>query len=177
MGMSELHTEETLVNIPTTDELALRDNQINKVYTERNKLVALVMKFCLELGLEAGVSRDPGLSGDDPWGNIVYFEVPSGQCSFHIHDSEMGYFAGLPHYRKAWDGHTTTEKFQRILSPHLEKLYMRSWTVNSTPGLLTSTFSTLAMSEVQVEQELHSLDKMIIFASEDTEGEHIYDEE
>src|SRR5260221_168478 len=120
--MSELHREETMVNVPITNELALRDNQINKVYTERNKLISLVMKLCLELGLEAGISRDPGLPGDDPWGNTVYFEVPSGQCSFHIHDSEMSFFAGLPHYRRAWDGHTTPEKFQRILDPHLEKL-------------------------------------------------------
>lgn len=36
--------------------------------------------------------------------------------SFHIHDPELPYFQGLPQYQGVYDGHSTQEKWARVLN-------------------------------------------------------------
>lgn len=40
--------------------------------------------------------------------------MPTGQASWHFHDSQAYLFDGLPAYQGAWDGHDTPEKYRRL---------------------------------------------------------------
>ena len=85
-------------------------------YRERNQVVAALARLLLSLGHNVGLGQhDPAdQAWEDDWRNIVYMELPNGQVSWHIHDSELGLFEGLPPYDRAWDGHTTEEKHRRL---------------------------------------------------------------
>jgi hypothetical protein len=87
-------------------------SSLNAVYTERNKLLALVAKQAIALGFQAGVMQD--LSGDKCWQNVVIIDLPSGQCAWHIHKTEMVWFAFLDPYLGAWKGHSTEQKYARV---------------------------------------------------------------
>jgi hypothetical protein len=93
--------------------------QLNAVYQERDKCVSLIARMALALGLKTGIGQHVGDEWEDDWRNIVFVEIPAGQISWHIHDSELPWFAFLPRYDAPWDGHTTEEKYCRVLEPGL----------------------------------------------------------
>lgn len=68
-------------------------------YEKRYPLVYEALSLALAAGYEAGVRVDP----DNPAWPVVYLELPEGQVSWH-----------MPQHPVVWDGHTTTEKYQRI---------------------------------------------------------------
>lgn len=91
-------------------------------YTERNRLVAALARV-----LSAGPTRTgppvawladhrdkPGENWDPEWRTIVFIEGPTGQLSWHLHDSDVALFDGLPRGPNSWDGHTTHEKYERV---------------------------------------------------------------
>lgn len=90
--------------------------QKDGAYKERNLLVAALSKiFPAYLALHPEEDQEWG----DDWRNIVFVEIPVGkekttQISWHIHDSEIGYFKHLPKGKNEWDGHDTEEKYKRL---------------------------------------------------------------
>jgi hypothetical protein len=95
--------------VPTAEELR---KQKDAAYAERDKLVAALSKvFPACLGRHA----DDGQPWDEDWKWVVYIVLPTGQVSWHIHDSEVPMFS---HLRRdpafPWDGHTTEEKYERL---------------------------------------------------------------
>lgn len=89
------------------------ENAKNAAYAERNKLVALLSKL---FPSSLGRHEEEDKSWEDDWRWIVYITLPTGQCSWHIHDSDLPMFSHLEKGDVEWDGHTTEEKYQRILS-------------------------------------------------------------
>lgn len=88
------------------------DETKNQAYTERNALVCALSKL-----FPAWLERHPAADKDweDDWRWIVFINLPTGQCSWHIHDSEYSNFEHLNSKEgNSWDGHTTEEKYQRI---------------------------------------------------------------
>ena len=84
----------------------------DEAYTERNCLVAAMSK-CFPAWLE--LHRKSDTEWEDDWRNIVYIELPTGQCSWHIHDSHLTLFDHLVHQEgDSWDGHTTKTKYERV---------------------------------------------------------------
>jgi hypothetical protein len=85
-------------------------------YAERNQCVALLVRMALALGWKAGVREHPAEDKDweDDWRTVVFVDLPTGQVSWHFHDSEKHLLGGLPRYLGTWDGHTTPEKYQRV---------------------------------------------------------------
>jgi len=81
-------------------------------YWERNQLVAALSKLYPSwIGWHEGDNDD----WDPEWKNVIYILLPTGQVSWHIHESELSSFSHLkkthgPH----WDGHTTEEKYRRL---------------------------------------------------------------
>lgn len=86
----------------------------NGAYSERDKLISLVSK-CFPAWLERHPDSDA--TWEDDWRWIVFVKLPTGQASWHIHDSELPWFSHLERYpsRNSWDGHTTEEKYNRVL--------------------------------------------------------------
>lgn len=94
-------------------------------YTERNRLVAALARLLSRDVVKPGgappamtawlAEHDPADAGWDPeWRTIVFIDGPTGQLSWHLHDSDVPLFDGLPRGPNSWDGHTTPEKYERV---------------------------------------------------------------
>lgn len=92
-------------------EEALKEMEARKdaAYYERNQVVAALAK-CFPSGV--ATTAIEGWSED--WHGCVYIDLPTGQVSWHFHDSQAHLFAGLPAYGGKWDGHDTPEKYRRV---------------------------------------------------------------
>lgn len=78
-------------------------------YAERNCLVALLARL-----YPSGIKRTAIEGWDPEWHGCVYIDLPTGQASWHYHDSETDLFDDLPPYHGEWDGHSTEEKYRRV---------------------------------------------------------------
>lgn len=99
-----------------SEELDDMRKRKDEAYRERNQLVALLAHL-----FPSGLKKTdiPGWSED--WHNCVYIDLPTGQVSWHIHDSQLGFFKYLEPYTKDWDGHDMDEKYRRVAAmydPH-----------------------------------------------------------
>lgn len=94
------------------DSLNLTLKAKDAAYAERNKLVALLSSIypaCL-IG-----HPDDDVQWESDWRNIVVINLPTGQATWHIHDSELPMFDHLKHKIDVkWDGHATEEKYARV---------------------------------------------------------------
>jgi hypothetical protein len=86
-------------------------------YSERNACVAFMCKMAHQLGWTAfrGLHDEADTAWERDWRHIVFILTPTGQLSWHIHDSELPLFAWLPRADgNHWDGHVTAEKYERM---------------------------------------------------------------
>ncbi len=96
------------------EEAKTRRDEKDLAYLERNRVVAFLASIALANGWRAGTKRT-NIEGWSPeWHNCVYIDLPTGQASWHYHDSHEPLFAHLPHYEGDWDGHSTFEKYTRL---------------------------------------------------------------
>lgn len=94
------------------NEIAKLTIQKNQAYTERNKLVCLLSKV-FPSSIQDHILKE-GEPWDEDWRKVIYIELPTGQCSWHIHRSEEPMFAHLGDMGFTYDGHSTPEKYQRV---------------------------------------------------------------
>lgn len=104
------------ITSPTAD-LAAMEARKDAAYAERDQVVALCAKMARAMGLRVGMGLHPEDDKDwDPeWRHIVYIDLPTGQVSWHVRDSEMPLFAGVDEYPGTFDGHDTPTKYARCL--------------------------------------------------------------
>lgn len=82
-------------------------------YSERNKMVAVLSRlFYSHLTRHS----EEDTEWEDDWRWIVCVHTPAGQAAWHIHDSERHLFESLPVDANDWDGHTTEEKYERLMN-------------------------------------------------------------
>lgn len=86
----------------------------DNAYWERNCLVALLARIGARMGAEVGLDKTNIPDWSPDWHNCVYIDLPTGQASWHYHDSHAYMFDGLPRYAGKWDGHDTPEKYRRV---------------------------------------------------------------
>lgn len=91
------------------NELAEMEARKDAAYYERNQVVAALSKL-----FPAGTAKTAIEGWSEDWHGCVYIDLPTGQVSWHFHDSQAHLFAHLPPYVKSWDGHTTEEKYERL---------------------------------------------------------------
>lgn len=112
MGKTEYASASGVGSIqqPTLVE-ALADMKARKdaAYLERNQVVAALAKC-----FPSGVARTAIEGWSEDWHGCVYIDLPTGQVSWHFHDSQAYLFDGLPAYAGQWDGHDTPEKYRRL---------------------------------------------------------------
>ncbi len=101
----------SLAPSPAAGEAELRDMEARKdaAYLERNQVVAALAKC-----FPSGVARTAIEGWSEDWHGCVYIDLPTGQASWHFHDSQAYLFADLPPYAGTWDGHDTPEKYRRL---------------------------------------------------------------
>lgn len=83
-------------------------------YFERNQCVALIARMALALGHDVAVTKTVIDGWSEDWHGCIYIELPTGQVSWHFHDSQAYLFEGLPSVPAVWDGHDTPEKYRRV---------------------------------------------------------------
>jgi hypothetical protein len=81
----------------------------DQAYAERNELVAALARQ-----YPSGLRRTDIPSWGEHWHGCVYIDLPTGQISYHYHDSQAHLFAGLPPYTKEWDGHDKETVHDRL---------------------------------------------------------------
>lgn len=112
---ADLHTE----NADFTVRLEAASRAKDGAYAERNKVLVLVALMAQRLGINVGIGQHVGEDWDADWRNILFIDLPAGQVSWHLHDSEASMFYFVGTYAAKWDGHTTEEKYRRVLEPGL----------------------------------------------------------
>ncbi|MFB9991243.1 hypothetical protein ACFFLM_04520 [Deinococcus oregonensis] len=76
------------------------------LYSERAALVAALSKL-----FPASLESDP----EQPDWPVCIIDLPTGQVSWHIAQSDLHLFMHLPRETgRVWDGHTTPEKYDRL---------------------------------------------------------------
>lgn len=118
----EFHSDIYKLALKLSEEKINLTVQKNQAYAERNKLVAALSKL-----FPASLERHPDedTTWEDDWRWIVFIELPTGQATWHIHDSELSLFDHLArNCGQKWDGHTTEEKYQRLtnLQPQFKRV-------------------------------------------------------
>jgi len=98
-------------------------------YLERNKVVAALAKC-----FPSGTARTAIEGWSEDWHGCVYIDLPTGQVSWHFHDSQEYLFDGLPPYDKPWDGHDTEEKYRRVAALGLNSTER----ANTSPAAINS---------------------------------------
>lgn len=95
-------------------QLLQMEQRKDAAYLERNCCVALIARMALAMGWPAGTARTAIEGWSEDWHGCVYIDLPTGQASWHYHDSQAHLFSDLPAYTRAWDGHDTPEKYRRV---------------------------------------------------------------
>lgn len=81
---------------------------LSVLYTERARLVALLAASYPSALVHGADPQAPG------W-PVVYVELPTGQCSWHIAPGDIGLFDHVPTVpRHMWDGHDPAERDRRV---------------------------------------------------------------
>lgn len=112
-AMSDYYRLETVPREALQAAIASEKNVVaerDAAYSERNTLVALLTTL-----FPAGIRRTEIPGWQPEWHNCVYVDLPNGQAAWHYHDREAHLFQHLPPYTREWDGHTTEQKYQRIM--------------------------------------------------------------
>lgn len=101
-----------LLNRQNTVMEQLRKDK-DDVYAERNKLVCALSKL---FPASIGKHEESDTTWHKEWMNIIYIQLPTGQVSWHIHEDLLPLFAHLENKNVKWDGHSTEEKYERLLN-------------------------------------------------------------
>jgi len=95
--------------------------QRDGAYRERDLCVVLIAKLARAKGYRVGIGKHSDYTDSEPhdkeWSNVLYIDLPCGQVSWHFRDDELVLFEGFPRYEGTYDGHSTEEKYHRVLNP------------------------------------------------------------
>lgn len=94
------------------DEVVLHPR--DRVYSQRQQLMALACAMGLRLGLRAGRYRDPE-ADERRFDEVLHLDLPTGQVTIHVDcDDEEDAWLKLPEIQRTWDGHTQDQAFAAV---------------------------------------------------------------
>ncbi|MBD2201573.1 hypothetical protein H6G33_09460 [Calothrix sp. FACHB-1219] len=92
----------------------------NYIYRERNILLAFLCNILYSADpsiVERWLHPVEDKDWEEDWRNIIVIQLnEEEQYSWHIHDSELYLFHWLPLRENKWNGHTTEDKYRRIIN-------------------------------------------------------------
>lgn len=114
---------ESLMPVPDCNNQDIEEltQQKNNAYKERNMCLAAFAHAIHAVNnpeFDVFVTQHPedDKEWEDDWRTILVIQRRDWQMTWHFHDSEKYLLKGLPvHNQYEWDGHTTEEKYQRLL--------------------------------------------------------------
>jgi hypothetical protein len=83
----------------------------DEAYRQRNYLVAGLARL-----FPSGITRTSIPGWEPDWHGCCFIDLPTGQVSYHYHDSQAHLFDGLPPYLGTWDGHGKEDVHRRLLA-------------------------------------------------------------
>lgn len=84
---------------------------LTSVYAERAAVVAALARCARAQGLVVGFAIDP----KEPDWPVLFIELPTGQVSWHFSKLDRHLASDIGEYHGQWDGHTTEEKYDRLM--------------------------------------------------------------
>jgi len=93
------------------EEIAEAKAEKDEAYRQRNYLVATLARM-----FPSGVRNTDIPGWSDDWHGCCFIDLPSGQISYHFHDSHRHLFDGLPAYETPWDDHDKETVHARLLA-------------------------------------------------------------
>lgn len=96
------------------EQLAAATRAKNHAYQERNILVSALSKV---YPAHLAIHPDSDKTWDDDWRHIVCVHLPTGQATWHVHDSEWHMFIHLTFGDPkcpGYDLHSTEQKYLRV---------------------------------------------------------------
>jgi hypothetical protein len=88
---------------------------ISRVYAERDCVLKMASDLARIAGVRVYIAQDE--TQDEEWRNVLFFDLPSGQCAWHIRAKELDWFKHVPRVEtNPWDGHSTEVKYGRVLA-------------------------------------------------------------
>lgn len=102
-------------------QLAEKEKKKDNAYEERSRVVAALAKLALANGWSAGLTETRIDGWSEDWHGCIRIDLPTGQVSWHFHDSHKPLFEGFPTYDGDWDGHDTAEKYRRLSALSVER--------------------------------------------------------
>ena len=120
--VKELEAELGAARDEAKTELDLMRERKDGAYLERNQCVSLIARMALKLGYDVKVCRTAIEGWSEDWHGCVYITLPTGQVSWHFHDSQAYLFDRLPKGEAVWDGHDTPTKYERVMTAFADQL-------------------------------------------------------
>jgi len=112
-GRLRVERDEYLVTVRAKEAAESRVREMEKrkdqAYAERNHVVAAMARL-----FPSGTRRTDITGWSEDWHGCVYIDLPTGQISYHYHDSQAPLFADLPPYTKDYDGHDKDTVHKRL---------------------------------------------------------------
>jgi len=90
-------------------ELINAHEEKDEAYRQRNHLVAALARL-----FPSGIRKTSIVGWLPDWHNCCFIDLPTGQISYHYHDSEAYLFEELPAYEREYDGHTKEDVHERL---------------------------------------------------------------
>jgi hypothetical protein len=104
----------------STDSLLAEHNDLRKrldcAYSERAKCVAALGRMYEDKGYRVVLDLNPDDGARLAGFGIIYIDGPHGQMSWHIAEKDLKLFGGFVFGKMEWDGHSTEEKYARLLT-------------------------------------------------------------
>lgn len=107
----ELEHQELTAIEQANQAIVSQKQALDAVYAERNQCVALIARMASIMGDRVGLRTSSDF--EPGWQKCIMIDLPSGQVSWHLKDSELPLF-DFPDYPDPWDGHSTEEKYRRV---------------------------------------------------------------
>ena len=108
--LADLADPDQLWRLPCFDQLDLPLDKRRQL----DAGVALIARMAVAMGFRVAVTKTAIEGWSTDWHGCVYIGLPTGQVSWHFHDSQASLFYGLPRGHGVWDGHDTPEKYRRV---------------------------------------------------------------
>jgi len=88
-----------------------------QLYAERAQCVLALARAAQAMGCVVGFRDDPDLGADagpaTMW-PVLFIDLPTGQVSWHLHESNRFSAPDIGDYLGEWDRHDTAEKYRRL---------------------------------------------------------------